>query len=54
MLPNVIVDYIVLRNLGDDHEGLGDQPGPGGGQGGRPSQYGGLILLGVDFLGLQD
>ncbi|WVZ76029.1 hypothetical protein U9M48_024034 [Paspalum notatum var. saurae] len=30
MLPNDIIDYIVLRNLGKDHEGLGDQHGPGG------------------------
>jgi hypothetical protein len=22
MLPNEIVDYIVLRNFGEDHEGL--------------------------------
>ncbi|WVZ52686.1 hypothetical protein U9M48_003723 [Paspalum notatum var. saurae] len=54
MLPNDIIDYIVLRNLGEDHEGLGDQHGPGGGAKGRPSQYGGPILLGDDFLGLQD
>jgi len=54
MLPNDIIDYIVLRNLGEDHEGLGDQHGPGGGPKGRPSQDGGPILLGDDFLGLQD
>ncbi|WVZ62833.1 hypothetical protein U9M48_012533 [Paspalum notatum var. saurae] len=54
MLPNDIIDYIVLRNLGENHEGLGDQHGPGGGPKGRPSQDGGPILLGDDFLGLQD
>ncbi|WVZ70335.1 hypothetical protein U9M48_019010 [Paspalum notatum var. saurae] len=54
MLPNDIIDYIVLRNLGEDHGGLGDQHGPGGGPKGRPSQDGGPILLGDDFLGLQD
>ncbi|WVZ63325.1 hypothetical protein U9M48_012966, partial [Paspalum notatum var. saurae] len=52
MLPNHIIDYIVLRNLGEDHEGLGDQHGPGGGPKGRPSQDRGPILLGDDFLGL--
>jgi hypothetical protein len=25
MLPNKIVDYIVLRNFGEDHEGPGNQ-----------------------------
>ncbi|WVZ72338.1 hypothetical protein U9M48_020813, partial [Paspalum notatum var. saurae] len=52
MLPNNIIDYIV-RNLGEDHEGLGDQHGPGGGPKGRSSQDEGPILLGDDFLGLQ-
>ncbi|WVZ64557.1 LOW QUALITY PROTEIN: hypothetical protein U9M48_014055 [Paspalum notatum var. saurae] len=54
MLPNDIIDYIVLRNLGEDHEGLGDQHGTGGGPKGRPSQDGGPILLRDDFLGVQD
>ncbi|WVZ52679.1 hypothetical protein U9M48_003716 [Paspalum notatum var. saurae] len=54
MLPNDNIDYIVLRNLGEDHEGLGDQHGPGEGPKGRPSQDGGPILLGDNFLGLQD
>jgi hypothetical protein len=54
MLSNDIIDYIVLRNLGDDHEGLGDQQGPGGKQGGRPSQDGGPIQLGFDYLGHQE
>ena len=52
MLPNVIIDYIVLRNLGEVREGLGDQLGLGGWQEGRPSQDGGPILLGVDSIGL--
>jgi hypothetical protein len=30
MLSNDIIDYILLRNFGDDHESLGDQQGPGG------------------------
>jgi hypothetical protein len=34
MLPNEIVDYIVLRNFGEDHEGLGSQQGQGGRLGG--------------------
>jgi hypothetical protein len=34
MLSNDIIDYIVLRNFGDDHEGLGDQQGAGRKQGG--------------------
>jgi hypothetical protein len=51
MLSNDIIDYIVLRNFGDDREGLGDQQGPGGKQGGRPSQDGGPIQLGFDYLG---
>ncbi|WVZ70415.1 hypothetical protein U9M48_019086 [Paspalum notatum var. saurae] len=46
MLPNDIIDYIVLSNLEEDHEGLGDQHRPGGGPKGRPSQDGGPILLG--------
>jgi hypothetical protein len=37
MLSNDIIDYIVLRNIRDNHEGLGNQHGPGGKQGGRPS-----------------
>jgi hypothetical protein len=32
MLSNDIIDYIVLRNFEDDHEGIGDQQGPGGKQ----------------------
>jgi hypothetical protein len=38
MLPNKIVDYIVLRNFGEDHEGLGNQQGQGGKLGGRGVQ----------------
>jgi hypothetical protein len=38
MLPNVFIDYIVLRNFGEDHKSLGNQKGRGGKQGGRPSQ----------------
>jgi hypothetical protein len=38
MLSKDIIDYIVLRNFGDDHEGLWDQQGPGGKQGGCSSQ----------------
>jgi hypothetical protein len=34
MLPNKIVDYIILRNYGEDHEGFGNQQGQGGRQGG--------------------
>jgi hypothetical protein len=34
MLPNEILDYIVLRNFGEDHEGLGNQQGEGGRLGG--------------------
>jgi hypothetical protein len=48
MLSNDIIDYIVLKNFGDDHEGLGDQEGPGGKQGWHPSQDGGPIQLGFD------
>jgi hypothetical protein len=54
MLSNDIIDYIILRNFGDDHEGLGDQQGPGGKPGGRPSQDGGSIQLGFDYLGQQE
>ncbi|WVZ83985.1 hypothetical protein U9M48_031071 [Paspalum notatum var. saurae] len=54
MLPNDIIDYIVLRNLEEDHEGLGDQHGPEEGPKGRPSQDGGPILLRDDFVGFQD
>jgi hypothetical protein len=54
MLPNEIVDYIVLRNFGEDHEGLGNQQGQGGRLGGRPSQGGGPNHLGVIHVGLQD
>ena len=45
MLPNNIVDYVVLRNLGEDHEGLGNQHGVGEEQGGRPCQVGGPIQV---------
>jgi hypothetical protein len=34
MLPNEIVDYIVLRNFEEDHEGLGNLQGQGGRLGG--------------------
>jgi hypothetical protein len=51
MLPNEIVDYIIRRNFGEDHEGLGNQQGQGGRLGGRPSQGGGPNHL---HLGLQD
>jgi hypothetical protein len=55
MLPNETVDYIVLRNFGENHEGLGNQQGQGGRLRGRPSQGGGPNhLLGVGHLGLQD
>jgi hypothetical protein len=54
MLSNDIIDYIVLRNIGDDHEGLGYQHGLGRKQGGRPSQDGGPIQLGFDYLGHQE
>jgi hypothetical protein len=54
MLSNDIIDYIALRNFGDDHEGIGDQQEPGGKQGGRPSQDGGPIQLGFDYLGHQE
>jgi hypothetical protein len=54
MLPNEIVDYIVLRNFGEDLEGLGNQQGQGGRLGGRPSQVGGPNHLGVSQHGLQD
>jgi hypothetical protein len=36
MLSKDIIDYIVLRNFGDDHEGHGDQQGLGGKKGGHP------------------
>jgi hypothetical protein len=51
MLSNDIIDYIVVRKFGDDHEGLGGQQGPGGKQGRRPSEDGGSIQLGFDYLG---
>jgi hypothetical protein len=54
MLSNDIIDYIVLRNFVDDHEGLGDQQGPGRKQGGRPSKDGGTIQLEFDYLGHQE
>jgi hypothetical protein len=54
MLPNEIVDYIVLRNFGEDHEGLGNQQGQGGRLEGRPSQGGSPNHLGVGHLRLQD
>jgi hypothetical protein len=53
-LSNDIIDYIVLRNFGDDHEGLGNQQGPVGKQGGRPSQDGGPIQLRFDYLSHQE
>jgi hypothetical protein len=54
MLSNDIIDYIVLRNFEDDHEGLGDQQGPRRKQGGRPSQDEGPIQFGFDYLGHQE
>ena len=45
MLPNDIIDYVILRNLGEDHEGLGNQQGVRKEQGGRPSQVGGPIQV---------
>ncbi len=54
MLPNVFIDYVVLRNFGEDNEGLGNQQGQGGKQGGRPSLVGGPIHLGVGHLGFQE
>jgi hypothetical protein len=50
MLSNDLIDYIVLRSFGDDHEVLGDQQGPGGKHVGRPNQDGGPIQLGFDYL----
>jgi hypothetical protein len=44
MLYNDTIDYIVLRNFGDDHEGLGDQEESKEG----PSQVGGPSQLGFD------
>jgi hypothetical protein len=52
MLPNEIVDYIVHRNFGEDHEGLGNQQVQGGRLRGRPSQGGGPNHLGVGHLRL--
>ena len=54
MLPNVSIDYIVLRNFGEEHEGLENQQGRGRKQEGRPSQVGGPIHLGIGHLGLQE
>jgi hypothetical protein len=54
MLSNDSIHYIVLRNFGDDYEGLGSQQGPGGKQGGHPSQDGGAIQLGFDYLSHQE
>jgi hypothetical protein len=54
LLPNGTVDYILLRNFGEDHEGYGNQQGRGGKQGGRPSQDGGPIQLGISHLGLPE
>jgi hypothetical protein len=54
MLSNDIINYIILRNFGNDHEGLGYQQGQGGKHGGRPSQDGGLIQLRFDYLGHQE
>jgi hypothetical protein len=48
-LSNDIIDYIVLRNFGDDHEGLGDRQGLGRKQGGPPSQDGGPIQFEFDY-----
>ncbi|WVZ63901.1 hypothetical protein U9M48_013495 [Paspalum notatum var. saurae] len=45
MLSNYILDYIILRNLGEDQEGLGHQQGVGEEQGGRPSQVGGPVQV---------
>ena len=54
MLPNSIIDYIVLRNFGEEHEGFGNQRGRGGKKGGRPSQDGGPIQFGISHLGLPE
>jgi hypothetical protein len=39
MLPNEIVDHIVLSNFGEDHEGLGNQQGQGGRLGASKSRW---------------
>jgi hypothetical protein len=49
-LSKDIIEYIVLRNFGDGHEGLGDHQGLGGKQGGCPSQDGGPIQFRFDYL----
>ena len=38
MLPNAMVNYIILRNFGEEQECFGNQHGPGEDQGGRPSK----------------
>ena len=38
MLPNVIIDYVVLRNLGEDLEGFGNEQEPERRQGEHPNQ----------------
>jgi hypothetical protein len=45
MLPNKIVDYIVLRNFGEGHEGLGKQQGQGGRLGGVQVKVEAQIIL---------
>jgi hypothetical protein len=50
MLSNDIIDYIVLRNFRDDHEGLRDQQRAGGKQGGWLSQDGGTVQLDLTTL----
>jgi hypothetical protein len=45
MLPNAIVDYIVIRNHGEGHGGLEEHPGCGGEQGGHAHQVGGRVQL---------
>ena len=54
MLPNAMIDYVVLRNFGEEQEGLRNQHGQGEERGGRPNQVGGPIHLGVGHLGLQE
>jgi len=51
ILLNGTVDLIVLRNLGEEQEGLGNQQGRGEKQGRRPSQVGGPIRLEVGLQG---
>jgi hypothetical protein len=54
MLSKDIIDYIVLRNFGDDLEGHGDQQGLGGKKGERPSQDGGPTQFRFDYLSHQE